>query len=292
MERRYLTRNAMETRLRRAAGGLNRLVDYPHPPRGFACPEEVWFGAVYRARNSAVVERLLAAGGDRWDVHLWALDAESPSLADLTHGTGSGGKPELLQRLLDGSPPSPSSWVVLSDDDYRFRRGSLVDLLALARTANLDLAQPAHRRFVNASHHITLVRPRVIARRTHFVEIGPLVVMSPAGRSALLPFPKALMGWGIEALWGAASLEGRIVAGIVDAVTIEHLGRVAGEYDRAAASTEIDRFVEEAGLTSLGDVLVNVDRWRRGRKRPNWAAKSFRSSGARLGGRSTATGSS
>jgi hypothetical protein len=267
-----VTRSAAKTRLRRVVGRFNRLLDYPNAPGGFACPDEVWFGSIYRSRNSAVVERILADGTDRWDVHLWALDAPSRDLGGLTRGTGSGGKFELLQRLLDGSPPSPSSWVVLSDDDYRFRRGSLVDLLALAQAANLDLAQPAHRRFVNASHQFTLVRPRVIARRTHFVEIGPLVVMSPAGRAALLPFPPAEMGWGLEAQWGVSSREGRIVAGIVDAVTIEHLGKVAGEYDGSAAWAELGRFVEQAGLTSLHEVQVNVSWWRRHRKPPQWTA--------------------
>ena len=273
-------RRLRSTRLRRMVGRFNRMLDFPEPPRGFACPEEVWFGSIYRARNAGVVESLLAGADDGWDIHLWALDDASPTLAGLTRGVGGGGKFELLQRLLDGSPPPPSSWVVLSDDDYRFRRGSLDDLLALAQASNLDLAQPAHRRFANTSHQITLVRPRVIARRTHFVEIGPLVVMSPAGRGALLPFPAAQMGWGLEALWGVSSLDGRIVAGIVDAVTIDHLGQVAGDYDRAAGFAEIDRFVAEAALTSLLDVQVNVDRWRRGRTPPGWTATRFRSPGA------------
>jgi hypothetical protein len=265
-----LMRTAAAKRAREALGRLNRRLDYPHAPRHYARPEEVWFASIYRARNSAIIERILATRDDRWEVHLWALDGVTQALGDVTRGTGKGWKFELLQRLLDDFPPSPSAWVILSDDDYRFRRGSLGDLLALAQTANLDLAQPAHRRFVNASHDFNLVRPRVIARRTHFVEIGPLVVMSPTGQAELLPFPPAEMGWGVEAPWGVASQEGRIVAGIVDAVTIEHLGRVAGDYDRSAAFAELDRFVDEAGLTSLRDLQVNVGWWRRLRKPPQW----------------------
>jgi hypothetical protein len=272
MATRRVRRIATETQVRKALGQINRLLDYPHPPRHRAGPEEVWFGSIYRARNSEIVERILAARDDRWAVHLWALDDVSQALGVLTRGSGNGWRFELLQGLLDDFPPSPSAWVVLSDDDYHFRRGSLVDLLALARTANLDLAQPAHRRFVNASHQFNLVRPRVIARRTHYVEIGPLVVISPAGRSALLPFPPAEMGWGVEARWGVSSREGRIVAGIVDAVTIEHLGPVAAEYDQSAATAELDRFVAEAGLTSLRDLQVNVGWWHRHRKPPHWTA--------------------
>lgn len=248
------------------------MLDYSRPPRGFPCPTDVWFGSVYRARNASMIEGILAAGSGGWNVHLWALDEISPALAGLTRGSGSGWRFHLLQQLLDDFPPPPGSWIVLSDDDYRFRRGTLEDLLGLAQAANLDLAQPAHRRFVNASHQFNLVRPRVIARRTHFVEIGPVVVMSPAGRDALLPFPPAEMGWGLEAAWGVASREGRIVAGIVDAVTIEHLGAVAGDYDRGAAFAELDHFVTEAGLVSLRDVQVNVGWWRRHRPPPRWTS--------------------
>jgi hypothetical protein len=115
---------------------VNRLIDYPNVPRGFPSPENVWFGAVYRARNAALVEQILSGRADGWNVHLWALDEVAPRLAGLTRGSGKGGKAELLQRLLDDHAPAPSSWIVLSDDDYRFRRGSLVDLLGLACAAN------------------------------------------------------------------------------------------------------------------------------------------------------------
>src|SRR5262249_2790006 len=159
-------------------------VDYPSAPGGFPRPEEVWFGSVYRSRNAAVLEEILAGRDDRRQVHLWALDEVSPRLASLTRGSGPGGRFELLQRLLDECPPSPASWAVFSDDDYRFRRGSLGDLVSLARAARLDLVQPAHRRYVNASFQFNLVRPRLIARRTHFVEIGPVVLMSPRAQAA------------------------------------------------------------------------------------------------------------
>jgi hypothetical protein len=88
------------------------------------------------------------------------------------------------------------------------------------------------------------------------------------------------MGWGLEAGWGVASREGRIIAGIVDAVTIEHLGRVGGDYDVAAAVAELDRFLEEAGLTSLGEVQVNLGWWRRHHKPPVWLAGVRRTLGS------------
>ena len=59
----------------------------------------------------------------RWDVHLWALDEVASALAPATRGAGPGAKFELLQRLLDRAPVDEGAWLVLSDDDYKFRRG-------------------------------------------------------------------------------------------------------------------------------------------------------------------------
>ena len=249
-------------------------MDYPRPPKGFPCPEPVWFGAIYRARNTAIVEKLLVpVAGQQWDIHLWALDALSPPLERYTSGVGPGGKFDLLQRLLDRSPPTPSSWVVLSDDDYLMRRGTLAQLVALTKASGFDLAQPAHRRFVNVSHHITLVRPRVVARRTHFVEIGPVIVMSPLAQSKLLPFPTAWMGWGVEMLWSRASLNGEIHLGIVDAVTVEHLHPPGIRYDIDAARDEQEHFLNQAGIRSYSDVQTNVAWWRRPRSAPDWTIR-------------------
>lgn len=261
-------------RARELAGKVNRLLDYPWVPVGHACPENVWFGAVYRDRNASIVEKLLAPVVDRrWAIQLWALDEVSPPLERHTIGAGPGGRFELLQRLLDSSPPTSSAWVVLSDDDYRLRRGSLDQLVALAQASGLDLAQPAHRRFVNASHHITLVRPRVVARRTHFVEIGPVLVMSPRGQTRLLPFPSAWMGWGVEMLWSRASLDGDVHLGIVDAITIEHLQPPGVHYDVDAAHAERQHFLEQTNIGSYRDVQVNVSRWRRLRRAPDWTLR-------------------
>jgi hypothetical protein len=258
------------SRVRQLAGAVNRLLDYPSAPKGFPCPETVWFGAVYRARNAVIVEKLLAAAPRGWNIHLWALDTQTPSLERYTSGVGPGGKFDLLQCLLDRFPPPRSSWVVLSDDDYVLHRGSLAQLVGLAKACSLDLAQPAHRRFVNVSHHITLVRPRVVARRTHFVEIGPVVVMSPLARTKLLPVRTTSMGWGVEMLWSRASLNGEIRLGIIDAITIEHLQPPGGDYDVGVALVEERRFLEQAGIRSYGDVQTNLDWWRRRRRAPDW----------------------
>jgi hypothetical protein len=259
------------SRVKTVLGSINRALDFRAAPTNFSPPAEVWFGCVYRQRNWNVLSEVTnRAIQDGWNVHLWALDRTAPELEVYTRGEGAGGKFALLQRLVDLSAPSPTSWTVFSDDDYRLRRGSLRDLVAIAVASGFDVAQPAHHRFVNASHHITLVRPRMVSRRTHFVEIGPVVAFSPSGRTNLLPFPSSGMGWGLEAHWSMSSLRGENNLGIVDAVTIEHLGRVAQDYDLSEARSEYQQLLTEAGLSSLSSVQVNVASWSRFRKDPPW----------------------
>ena len=82
---------------------------------------------VYRQRNSAVLERLLAPAIDAdWTVVLWALDEPDASLAELTAGSGPGTKFELVNHLLDDQPPDSTDHVVVADDDAVFIRGNLV----------------------------------------------------------------------------------------------------------------------------------------------------------------------
>lgn len=254
---------------RRFAGTVNRLVDVPWPLRTDRV-DSAWLGLIYRARNARIVAEMLEA----WKVcgyetHLWALDDVSPELESFTRGSGPGGKFGLLQWLLTNYPPISGSWIALCDDDVRFRRGTIVDLVALTRSAGLDLAQPAHRRFGNATHHITLVRPRVVARLTHFVEIGPIVVMSPRCASLLLPFPDVKMGWGLESIWSGLSLAGELRLGIVDAITVDHVERPGSHYDMAAARREQDWLHEQSGIGAV-ETKVNIAWWHRGRRRPDW----------------------
>jgi hypothetical protein len=110
------------------------------------------------------------------------------------------------------------------------------------------------------SHHITRVRPRITARSTRFVEIGPLFAVAP-GVGGILPFPAdANMGWGLEVTW---SMLPGLALGIIDAVTIRHLVPVGTTYDIGTAAEGLDRRVAAAGLAAMDDIMVTERRyWR------------------------------
>lgn len=229
---------------------------------------------VYRARNAAVVARLVrqasAAGAE---VRLWALDRSAPALAAWTVGCGAGTKFDLVNRLLAAAPVADEAYVVVVDDDVRLP--SLRAFLGVVRRAAFDLAMPAHARHrSHLSHRVTRRARWSVARRTEFVEIGPLFVVSPAWREAVLPFPDDVgMGWGLEADWYALHRRGARL-GIVDAVPMRHLAPVATSYEQTEERAQLARRLAAAGLGGFHEIQGTLATWRPWQPRPPWSERA------------------
>lgn len=225
---------------------------------------------VYRSRNADRVRRLVEpALVEGWSVAWWALDDVVGDLAGVTVGSGSGAKLPLLNELLRRSG-SRAEWLVVSDDDVTFERGDVVGLVSLCTRAGLDLAQPA-RTDSAVDHEITTARRLSLARRTSFVEIGPLFVVGPGWRDRIVPFPEERgMGWGLELEWHELHREG-CALGIVDAVRVRHEGFRGEDYDDR---TEVHRVHEELATRGFGgwsDVQSTLATWRPWQRLPAWA---------------------
>jgi len=224
---------------------------------------------VYRSRHADRVRRLvepaLVAG---WRVAWWALDDVVGDLAGVTVGSGPGAKLPLLNELLRRSG-SRAGWLVVSDDDVAFGRGDVVGLVSLCKRGRLDLAQPA-RIDLGVDHEITTARRLSLARRTSFVEIGPLFVVGPGWRDRIVPFPEERgMGWGLELEWHELHRKG-CVLGIVDAVRVRHEGFRGEDYDDR---TEVHRVHEELATKGFGgwsDVQSTLATWRPWQRSPAW----------------------
>ena len=227
---------------------------------------------VYRVANAPIVEALIGpALADGWSTAWWALDAIAPVLAEHTVGVGPGEKLPVLNETLRRHGPMRGA-LLLSDDDIAVRRGSLSDLVALCVRARLDLAQPAHAPGSNVSHGITRAQPRSRVRLTTFVEGGPLVVVMPTARERVLPLPESRgMGWGIELDWIDFQRQGMRL-GIVDAVTVTHLEKVAATYDdtelRAAMRAELDT----RGVDDWAPFQRTLGVWRPWQRRAPWVS--------------------
>jgi hypothetical protein len=231
--------------------------------------------SVYRRRNAAVLERLLAPALARnWTVALWALDEPDPKLAGLTIGSGPGTKFELVNRLLAARPPNPQQPVIVADDDAVFVRGSLASFLETMAAAQLDLAQPAHVLRSNISHRITWMRPLSRARLTSFVEIGPIFAVAAGWRDRVLPFPDDVgMGWGLELQWIDLRDEGCRL-GIVDSTRVRHLSRFATAYAPDEEIERLTRLLEERGAPGWAGLRRTLATWRPWRRQPPWAQPS------------------
>jgi hypothetical protein len=252
-----------------AAGLIPRvetLVEHLAPTLRLAlrhCPptSQVGLVGVYRERNAETLARLIAALPPGSRVALWALDEVAPPLAAMTVGAGAGFRFALLNRCIESLGDEADEWLIVADDDVVFRRGGPAAAVRVARGAGLDLSQPAHTWTSRASWRYNRRRPLVVARRGRFVEIGPLVILSPSGRQIVLPFPETDgMGWGTEAVW--ASLEPRGLAlGVLDAVLIEHLEPMGSSYSATEERRREYALAEAHGFSDLRCLQRDSDRW-------------------------------
>jgi hypothetical protein len=203
-------------------------------------------------------------------VRLWALDRSHPDLERWTLDEGPGLRLALLNRLYATLPASFAGYVVLSDDDYLFSRGSLQTALSVALAAGLDLAGAAQDHRSAISHRITLGRLLSLARLTTFVEIGPLVIVAPAWRRRILPLPEEYgMGTGLDAVWPELREEGCRL-GLLDGVLIRHLQPPSKSYD---ASQGLELFHSLVALRGgYHTSLRTISTWRPWQSAPPWLA--------------------
>ena len=233
-----------------------------------ATDDSISLVGIYRARNAQHVQDVsapaLARGGN---VTWWALDEVVDDLADITAGSGPGAKLPLLNGL--GRHAGSAEWLVVSDDDVAFERGDVVQLVSLCARAGLDLAQPA-RTDATVDHAITSARRLSVARRTSFVEIGPVIAIGPGWRDRILPFPEGRgMGWGLELEWHELYREG-CALGIVDAIRVQHEGERGEDYDYRAEAHRVHAELAERGFDGWNDVQLTVGTWRPWQRSPAW----------------------
>ncbi|MDA0167188.1 glycosyltransferase family 2 protein, partial [Solirubrobacter ginsenosidimutans] len=154
------------------------------------------------------------------------------------------GKWANVNAALEAAPPTGADWLLIVDDDVVLPRGFLDVFIAAAEAFDFELAQPAHAFASHAAWDVTRRRPGVLARRTRFVEIGPITAVSARAAAELLPFPDLRMGWGLDGAWSALAAEHRWPIGIVDVTPIRHLRPVASSYPRDAAIAEAEAFLD------------------------------------------------
>ncbi|RYH66156.1 MAG: hypothetical protein EON54_05035 [Alcaligenaceae bacterium] len=164
-----------------------------------------------------------------------ALAVDGNGCADLpcTYKVVTRARPKfpLLDELTEDA--SMFDWVVLCDDDIEMGPDFLDTLIHWADQCDFALAQPARSPDSFTDHPIVQQLPGVSARRTRFVEIGPVVCLRQDAIAHLMPFGAGIgMGWGLDFVWPAIMEQAGLKMGIVDAAPVAHrLRRPAVNYD-------------------------------------------------------------
>ena len=145
---------------------------------------------------------------------------------------------KLLDQLTDDA--QYFDWLLLCDDDVEVGAGFLDRLIGLSKEYDFALSQPARTADSFTDHPIVQVMPGLLARRTLFVEIGPLICMRRDAMPLLLPFGESCgMGWGLDFIWPVRLDDAGLRMGIVDAAPMAHrIRRPVTGYNYASAHEE------------------------------------------------------
>src|SRR5262249_6393725 len=170
------------------------------------------------------------------------------------------GKWRNVNAALAGAPAA--DWLLIVDDDVVLPRGFLDRFLALTEAFGFELAQPAHAFASHAAWDVTRRRPGVLARRTRFVEIGPVTALSSRAAQTLLPFPDLQMGWGLDGRWSALAADHGWPIGVIDATPVRHLRPVATTYPRDAAIAEAEAFLDGRAYVTRAEAAETLAEYR------------------------------
>lgn len=212
-------------------------------------PRRVIVAAIYGDDAGRMIRTVDELRRSRHDVELvlGARGATAPELREMTVAEGlTGGKFENVNAVLAGHDPAERDWLLVVDDDVLLRQGFLDRFVAICETLDFALAQPAQTWRSHAAWPITRRRGGSVARRTRYVEIGPVTAFRSDAAAELFPFPPLRYGWGLDVHWAAVAEERGWKIGVVDALPVRHdRAAVATTYPHDAAVAEAREFLRD-----------------------------------------------
>jgi hypothetical protein len=165
----------------------------------------------------------------KWDVvQKWAsIGKNHPSrqVKDVTFLPLENGLPKfiLLNVLLAKENLDYYDFIIISDDDIVLPKSFVDTYLSFVQQYDFALAQPARTPNSFIDHPFVRQFEGIKARRTRFVEIGPLLSIRRDIFSAILPFDEtSFMGWGYDYIWPCVVEGMKLRMGIIDAVPVDH----------------------------------------------------------------------
>lgn len=156
------------------------------------------------------------------------------------------------------------SYIVFCDDDVILPPGFLDAYLTFVRRLDFAVAQPARSLESTFSHPITMQRPG-IARRTQFIEAGPVFSIRQDVFDLFLPYDVSFSGMcaGREFVWSHQLKTAGLRQGIIDATPVSHTLRKDGvSYDRAKTREQMDAYLSYHTDRLLpAEAMVVLEQW-------------------------------
>jgi hypothetical protein len=161
------------------------------------------------------------------------------SLAAVTTARAEAPTPKftLLNRLLRDADLGGMEHVMVADDDITLPAGFTDRYLGLVERHSFALAQPARTHGSYVDHGFVERLDGIDARRTRYVETGPLFSVHRSAFPLVFPFDEMPpMGWGLDFTWPVMLERAGLRMGIVDATPADHsLRKPAAFYDHGAS---------------------------------------------------------
>ncbi len=151
-------------------------------------------------------------------------------------------------------------YIIICDDDIKLPKGFLDSYLYIQHQLNFSIAQPARTNLSHISHGITRRRFWLIARKTLFVEIGPLVSFHQDIFKHIFPFDASnAMGWGLDYVWPVIVESLHKSMGIIDATPVDHsLRETAKSYSLEKAYKDLDVYQSHHQHYKRTEAQVNL----------------------------------
>jgi len=173
------------------------------------------------------------AGSERsWDlvVSYFGDDPDIHRRPDVVRFDGKGPKWGGLHALLNSGRLDWQAYerIWLPDDDLACTPESIDRLFMLADYHELHLCQPSLSHDSYISHATTVHNPRLLLRRTNFIEVMAPMLTRELLERVLPTMVENESGWGLDFLWQLFLDRPRRDCGVIDAVQIRHTRPVGG----------------------------------------------------------------
>jgi GT2 family glycosyltransferase len=168
---------------------------------------------------------------------------------------------EILNNLLGKETLTDYDYILTVDDDIVLPENFIDILIYLQNKYDLALAQPARTKNSFIDHPIVQQQDGLMARETHFVEIGPVFCISKDIYDVILPFDlSSPMGWGYENIWAKKLADLGKKMGIIDAVPVDHsLRKPVANYTWSVADEQRAKILEINPHLVLADCFKVID---------------------------------